>query len=261
MKSLVPLALVPLAIAFALIGSGAAQAAPPEDLSGNQSTETRQPSATGQSSEQSTQGAEAQSPAPESVAPAGPTVKRDQGESLSAEEPDALNQLLENELSSVESYERALEKFRPEGDHETLGIYQQLTTIRQDHQDAVLTLKTQVQQAGGTPTGDSGAGGIWAKIIMGSAALLGNKTALEALKQGEEDSLKEYQQILQRENIPSQTSSLVQTTLLPRQQTHVAQLDSLIQEVERLEATAENAEEKAKEAEDEAEEEAEKAGR
>ncbi|MGH8605136.1 MAG: hypothetical protein ACREXR_20815, partial [Gammaproteobacteria bacterium] len=52
--------LVPLAIAFALFGSGAAQAAPPEELNGNQaqktlpSTKTRQPSATGQSSEQST---------------------------------------------------------------------------------------------------------------------------------------------------------------------------------------------------------------
>jgi len=247
--------LVPLAIAFALFGSGAAQAAPPEGLNGNQaqktlqSTETRQPSATGQSSEQSasTQGAEAQRPAHETM-------------ELSTAGADTLNQLLENELSSVESYERALEKFRPEGDHETLDIYQQLTGIHQDHQDAVFKLKSQVQLAGGTPTGDSGAGGIWAKIIMESAALLGNKTALEALKRGEESSIKDYQQLLQRENIPSQASRLIQTTLLPRQQTHVAELDSLIQEVEKLEATAENAEEKV-EAVEETEEAAEEAGR
>lgn len=208
---------VPLIVTFALIGSGAAQAGPPE---------------------RSTQGAEAQNPTSDRLRAAG---------------ADTLNQLLENELSSVESYEQALEKFRPEGDHETLGIYRQLSAIHQDHQDAVVNLKTYVQLAGGTPTADPGAGGIWAKIIMGTAALLGNKTALEALKQGEESSIKEYRQVLQRENIPSQTSSWIQTTLLPRQHTHLAQLDSLIQEVEKLEAVAEKAEEKTEEAEQEAE--------
>jgi len=232
---------VPLVFTFAMFSSSAPQAARPEEVNGNHVQKTLQstePSATGQRSEESSQGAQAQNSAPEHLRAAG---------------ADALNQLLENELSSVESYEQALEKFRPEGDHETLGIYRQLTAIHQDHQDAVVNLKTYVQLAGGTPTGDPGAGGVWAKIIMGGAALLGNKTALEALKQGEESSIKEYQHILQRENIPLQTSNWIQTTFLPRQHTHVAQLDSLIQEVERLEAVAKKAEEKAQEAEKEAE--------
>ncbi|MGH8593065.1 MAG: DUF2383 domain-containing protein [Gammaproteobacteria bacterium] len=132
-----------------------------------------------------TQGAEAQKSFSETTDPGSTKQSRD-------EEPraDSLNQLLENELSSVETYQQALDKFRPEGDHETLGTYRQLKAIHQDHQDAGLKLKTQVQQAGGTPTEDSGAWGTWAKIIVGSATLLGDKIALEALKQGEESGVK-----------------------------------------------------------------------
>ncbi|MGH8592350.1 MAG: DUF2383 domain-containing protein, partial [Gammaproteobacteria bacterium] len=177
---------MPLVAVFALIGAGAAQAAAATEEGSQaqkpaQSSEIKNPSTTGQSREQTTQGAEAQKPSSETMGPSTTDQSRDQ-----ESRADSLNQLLENELSSVETYQQALDKFRPEGDHETLGTYRQLKAIHQDHQDAVSKLKTQVQQAGGTPTEDSGAWGAWAKIIMGSAKLLGDKTALGALKQGEE---------------------------------------------------------------------------
>ncbi len=154
-----------------------------------------------------TQGAEAQKSFSETTDPGSTKQSRD-------EEPraDSLNQLLENELSSVETYQQALDKFRPEGDHETLGTYRQLKAIHQDHQDAGLKLKTQVQQAGGTPTEDSGAWGTWAKIIVGSATLLGDKIA-QALKQGEESGVNDYQEALGEETLRSEAKSLIQTTL------------------------------------------------
>ncbi|MGH8644675.1 MAG: DUF2383 domain-containing protein [Gammaproteobacteria bacterium] len=239
---------MPLVAVFALIGAGAAQAAAATEEGSQaqkpaQSSEIKNPSTTGQSREQTTQGAEAQKPSSETMGPSTTDQSRDQ-----ESRADPLNQLLENELSSVETYQQALDKFRPEGDHETLGTYRQLKAIHQDHQDAVSKLKTQVQQAGGTPTEDSGAWGAWAKIIMGSAKLLGDKTALGALKQGEESGVKDYQEALGEETVPSEAKSLIQITLLPRQQAHVAELDGLIQAVDKLEETAEKAEQEAEEA-------------
>ncbi len=236
---------MPLVVVFALIG--AAPAAATEEGSQAQkpvqSSETENPSATGQSREQTTQGAEAQKSFSETVDPGSTEQSRDR-----ESQADSLNQLLENELSSVETYQQALDKFRPEGDHETLGTYRQIKAIHQDHQDAALKLKAQVQQAGGTPTEDSGAWGTWAKIIMGSATLLGDKTALGALKQGEESGVKDYQEALGEETVPSEAKSLIQTTLLPRQQAHVAELEGLIQAVDKLEETAEEAEQEAEKA-------------
>ncbi|MGH8602366.1 MAG: DUF2383 domain-containing protein [Gammaproteobacteria bacterium] len=236
---------MPLVAVFALIGAGAAQAAAATEEGSQaqkpvQSSEIENPSTTGQTREQTTQGAEAQKPSSETMGPSTTDQSRDQ-----ESRADSLNQLLENELSSVETYQQALDKFRPEGDHETLGTYRQLKAIHQDHQDAVSKLKTQVQQAGGTPTEDSGAWGAWAKIIMGSAKLLGDKTALGALKQGEESGVNDYQEALGEETVPSEAKSLIQTTLLPRQQAHVAELDGLIQAVDKLEETAEKAEQEA----------------
>lgn len=46
-----------------------------------------------------------------------------------------------------------------------------------------------------TPVHDSGAWGEWAKLVMGTAKLLGDKAALKALKEGEESGLKEYQDL------------------------------------------------------------------
>jgi uncharacterized protein (TIGR02284 family) len=202
-----------LVFALVLLGSGAAQAASPEGPDANQAQPappSTEPGAIEQDSRQSTQGAEAERPASQGL------------------DVDALNKLLKNELASVERYGQALDKFRPQGDHQRLDIYQQLSAIQEDHRDAVAKLKTQVQQAGGTPAESSGAGGIWAKVIMGSAWLLGDKTALEALKQGEQSAAEEYQEVLQRQDPPSEASSLIQPTLLPRQSTHIAELDSMI---------------------------------
>lgn len=92
--------------------------------------------------------------------------------SLSEEQKEAqgsqansLNELLKSELASLETYRQAQ------------AAFQQLNTIYQDHQDAVSQLKTQVREAGGEVAEGSGAWGTWAKVVMGSAKLLGDETA------------------------------------------------------------------------------------
>ena len=65
-------------------------------------------------------------------------------------------------------------------------------------------------------------------MVMGAAKLLGDKAALTALRQGEENGVQEYQDALQEADLPGDIRNLIQTTLLPRQQQHLNVLNRLI---------------------------------
>jgi len=80
---------------------------------------------------------------------------------------------------------------------------------------------------GGTPVQDSGAWGTWSKIVMGTAKLMGDKAALKALKEGEESGLKDYQEVLQDTDTPSEVKTVI-SSLLPKQQAHIQTLDGLM---------------------------------
>ena len=139
---------------------------------------------------------------------------------------DELNKCLRSELSAIETYQQALEK--------SGSLYpkdpklQQLSQILADHQQAASALRALIQQKGGTPSIDSGAWGTWSKTIMGAAKLLGDKTALRALSEGEESGMKEYQSIAERAGAPADVKS-VTSPLLAKQQEHIRQLENFIE--------------------------------
>jgi uncharacterized protein (TIGR02284 family) len=137
---------------------------------------------------------------------------------------DEINQFLRSELSAVETYQQALDKEREKFGHE--AEFQQLNAILAEHQQAASQLTTQIQQLGGTPVKDSGAWGMWSKIVMGTAKLMGDKAALKALK-SEETGLKEYQEALHDTTTPSQVKTVL-NSLLPKQQAHIRTLDGLM---------------------------------
>ncbi|MBA2594400.1 MAG: PA2169 family four-helix-bundle protein [Pseudomonadota bacterium] len=138
---------------------------------------------------------------------------------------DEMNQLLRSELSAVGTYQQALDKEREQFGDET--EFQQLNAILAEHQQAASQLTTQIQQLGGTPVHDSGAWGMWSKIVMGTAKLMGDKAALKALKEGEESGLKEYQEALHDTTTPSEVKTVL-NGLLPKQQAHIRTLDGLM---------------------------------
>lgn len=138
---------------------------------------------------------------------------------------DEMNRLLRSELSAVETYQLALDKEREKFGHET--EFQQLNAILAEHQQAASQLTTQIQQLGGTPVQDSGAWGMWSKIVMATAKLMGDKAALKALKEGEESGLKEYQEALHDTTTPSEVKTVL-NSLLPKQQAHIRTLDGLM---------------------------------
>lgn len=140
-------------------------------------------------------------------------------------EASRLNKLLRAEISAVETYQQALDKLR--GEPQT-GELQQIASICEDHRDLANKLRERILQQGGRPTEDSGAWGSWSKMVMGAVKLLGDKAALTALRQGEENGIEDYQEALQEADMPSDIRNLIQTTLLPRQQQHLNVLNKFI---------------------------------
>jgi len=106
-----------------------------------------------------------------------------------------LNSLLRGELSAVETYQQALSSLSAS---ETSS---KIRTMCADHESAVSQLRQQVHEHGGEPAEGSGAWGIWAKLVTGTAAAISEGTVLKALKEGEEHGVKEYEETKQTVNV------------------------------------------------------------
>jgi len=128
---------------------------------------------------------------------------------------DQLNSFLRGEISAVETYRQALDKVND------VQARMQLEQCHVSHQHRVDLLKTRIIELGGEPAQGSGAWGAFAKAAEGSAAALGQKSAIDVLEEGEDHGLKDYQKHLTDLDATSRT--FVEQELLPAQQrTHRA---------------------------------------
>jgi rubrerythrin len=138
---------------------------------------------------------------------------------------DQMNTMLRNELSAIETYQQALGRGEDRLERQT--EFEQLAAILNDHQRAAARLETLVRKLGGTPTHESGAWGAWSKIVVGTAKLFGEKSALKALKEGEESGLKEYQDVLQDPAISEDLKTEI-NAFAANQMAHIRTLDHLM---------------------------------
>jgi len=124
-----------------------------------------------------------------------------------------LNSFLRGEISAVETYRQALDKVSDP------GIRSQLQDCEQDHQERIALLRQRIASLGGTPEEGSGAWGVWAKLVQGGADVLGAKTALQALEEGEDHGLDDYRRDL--DELDGETRSWVESNILPKaERTH-----------------------------------------
>jgi len=133
-----------------------------------------------------------------------------------------LNDVLKGEISAIETYQQALKKIDGQSEASTLK------SALSNHQDAADKLSKEIAKLGGKPTEDSGAWGLWAQTVMGSAKVIGDTAALKALKEGEEHGVKEYRELLENKNVPQDVKSVVKETFIPRQLEHIAKIDTMI---------------------------------
>lgn len=145
-------------------------------------------------------------------------------QSTTLSDTTTLNSLLRGEMSAIETYRQAIEKFAGEPEVD------QLRAMRLDHRDAADALWHHIERHGAAPSEGSGPWGAFAKAVEGSAKLLGNTAALKALKEGEEHGLKEYQDALEDGKLPADCAELIRG-FIPKQRQHIEWIDRMMEKV------------------------------
>jgi len=126
---------------------------------------------------------------------------------------DKLNSFLRGEISAVETYRQALDKVTDP------AVRSQLQSCEQDHEQRIELLRERITELGGKPDQGSGAWGVWAKLVQGGGNLLGEKTAVQALEEGEDHGLNNYRRDL--DELDGETRSWLESNILPKaERTH-----------------------------------------
>jgi len=99
---------------------------------------------------------------------------------------DRLKYLLQDELTAVETYEKALTSIKSDALKSSLG------DLKKVHEERLKTLSAMVKDMGGEVPTKSGLWGTFAKLVEGGAALLGDKAIVGALEECEVKSLADY---------------------------------------------------------------------
>jgi hypothetical protein len=130
--------------------------------------------------------------------------------------------LLQGELAAIETYNQALASLDSQHDESA-----ELRRIRADHQEAAAELRAFLKEFGHDAEVSSGAWGTFAKVVEGTAKLLGTGPALRALREGEQHGLRQYEEFAEERLQPAEFEAFVdrQRSL---QAKHVQKLESLL---------------------------------
>jgi uncharacterized protein (TIGR02284 family) len=123
---------------------------------------------------------------------------------------DVLNSFLRGEISAVETYRQALEKF------EQPNLKTKLQDCLQSHAQRVTILSDQIRTLGGAPSTSSGVWGTFAKAIEGGAKTFGERAAVAALEEGEDHGRNDYKRDISK--LDTSTRQLVESRIVPEQQ-------------------------------------------
>jgi hypothetical protein len=138
---------------------------------------------------------------------------------------ETINKLLKDELSATETYQQAIDKLKAEVGLDSATT---LVPIFEGHKAAATSLEGEIRTLGGIPAENSGAWGTWAKIVQGGANLFGNTAALKILQEGEKNGTEDYEKVLLDHELPAAVRTLIETILLPAQQSHIKSLNKLL---------------------------------
>lgn len=134
-----------------------------------------------------------------------------------------VEELIRGEISAIESFDVVMKKL------DDVQEKQRLSAIREDHVNALNTLKKYSGNELEAGVQDSGPWGSFTKSFAGGASLFGDKAALRALKVGEEYGRKEYESLLKETTIDGSLREVITTELLPAQVRHIQTIDGYLQ--------------------------------
>lgn len=132
-----------------------------------------------------------------------------------------ISSLLRGEIAATEAYESVMESLAGDPDVERLQDYYD------DHLNAVAYWKAQLNNQGMVAENSSGPWGTAVEAFVATAKLLGNSTALTALKEGEEHGLNKYEDMLENTEITETQKAFIRDVLIPNQRKHIYSLEGL----------------------------------
>ena len=131
------------------------------------------------------------------------------------------NGLLRSELSAIETYGQAIEKYAG------APVTDELRRIRSEHGRSANRLSANVRGMGGEPERDSGAWGIFATAMQAAANLFGRESAIESLQRGEEAGRADYHAALLDDEVMIECKQMIREDLLPPVMEHINSLEKL----------------------------------
>jgi hypothetical protein len=133
-----------------------------------------------------------------------------------------INEILRGEMSAVEAY-RQVEK-KVDDDPESYRLKQ----FRLDHENAIQYWKREAKEMGKIPEPSSSVWGLVVEAFVGASKLMGDDTALMALKRGEEHGLANYRAMLNSEMLTNRHKEEIRNTFIPRQRRHIESINALL---------------------------------
>lgn len=134
---------------------------------------------------------------------------------------EACNNLLKGEISAVETYGKAIDKFNDEPEIPVLRA------IREEHEKAAGLLRNHVLELHGLPETGSGAWGAITGAIQSTVNFFGEGAAVKSLEQGEMLGQKGYADMLEDEEILPAVKRTVRDLLLPMVNRHIKRLEDM----------------------------------
>src|SRR5436190_11143249 len=122
----------------------------------------------------------------------------------------SLNELLRGELSALETYAQALSAVSDDP-----KTQQELQECQTSHRERIERLRMEILERGGEPDKASGAWGVFAKAVEGSAKTISAKMAVSVLEAGEDHGLKEYEHLMP--SLDGAARDIVSTAIYPQQ--------------------------------------------
>lgn len=132
---------------------------------------------------------------------------------------DTLNSFLRGEISATETYRQAIDRLTDN------PLRYQLKDCLESHLTRVEALRLRIQELGGSPATGSGVWGAFARLIEGSAVMLGEKTTIAALEEGEDHGRNDYRRDI--DQLDYETRAWFESRILPEQQRTHDQLSAL----------------------------------
>lgn len=131
---------------------------------------------------------------------------------------DTCNALLHDEITAIETYTQAIEKFDSDATDAVLE------SIRTDHRVNAFELHKLVSDSGAEPSDSSGAWSGFAQALENADTLFGESPALKIMQSGEANSISQYENALASADVSEAAKMLIKRVLLPSLSGHLIEL-------------------------------------